>query len=238
MLTIKKLAVASALSALVCPLSAMAGTMGDAVMGESGNFLLVEAGADYMNALYKTNVTGAQSYTTDYPTGQSYNPSAIQPNNFFGGYLGLSLYHNSLLFNSRYDMYALQSKTSYNGTFVSKIAPAKLSFTLDKTWGSIDKFIYGVGAGVVISTQNEAQLFNYGVTPVSTADRSTTVPGQIGFAYPGRGRLDPLVEVVGMYKISQNFNLRANVAYQIPEQSFFTDGHVNVNLGINYALPL
>ena len=238
MLRIKKLVAASALSALVCPLSAMAGTMGGAVMGESGKFLLLEAGADYMNAIYKTNVTGAQSYTTAFPNGQSYNPSAIQPNNFFGGYLGLSLYHNSLLFNSRYDMYASKSRTSEQGLFSSSIAPAKLSFTLDKTWGSIEHFIYGVGAGVVIATHNEAQLFNYTATATPIVGSSTKIPAQIGFAYPGRARLDPLVEVVGMYKISQNFNVRANVAYQIPEQSFFTDGHVNVNLGVNYALPL
>jgi hypothetical protein len=47
-----------------------------------------------------------------------------------------------------------------------------------------------------------------------------------------------LVEAVVMYKLSENFNVRANVAYQIPEQTFYTHGHVNVNLGINYALPL
>lgn len=237
MLTIKKLVAATALSALVCPLSAMAGTMGDAVLGESGTFLLLEAGADYMNAIYKTNVYGAQSFTTATPNGRSYNPSVLMPNNFFGGYLGLSLYRNSLLFNSRYDMYAEQTKTSQAGTFTSKIAPAKLSFTLDKTWGAVDKFIYGVGAGVVISTHNEAQLFDRTVTSY-TINATTTVPGQIGFAFPGRTRLDPLVEVVGMYKVTPNINIRANVAYQIPEQSFYTDGHVNVNLGVNYALPL
>lgn len=221
-----------AMSAILCPLTIQAGAMGDAVMGESGKFLLIEAGANYMNALYKTNVTGAQSYTTTTPNGISYNPSVILPNNFFGGYIGLSLFTNSLLFNTRYDMYASKSKHSLNNTFESDVAPAKLSFTLDKTWGSIQKFIYGVGAGVVVSTHNEAQLFDY--TPPITGPNAD----QIGFAFPGRTRIDPLVEAVVMYKLSQNFNIRANVAYQIPEQSFYTNGHVNVNLGINYALPL
>ena len=228
MLTIKKNIVAIAVSALLCPLTIQAGAMGDAVMGESGKFLLIEAGADYMNAIYKSDLKGAQSYTTSTPNGVSYNPSVILPNNFFGGYIGLSLFTNSLLFNTRYDMYASKTKYSLNNMFKSDMAPAKLSFTLDKTWGSIQKFIYGVGAGVVMATHNEAQLFNYKGNSF----------GQVGFSYPGRARLDPLVEVVAMYKLSQNFNVRANVAYQIPEQSFYTNGHVNVNLGINYALPL
>lgn len=230
MLDLKKIIVTSTLFISFCSLSVQAGTMGDAVMGESGKFLLLEAGADYMNAIYKTDVKGAQSYTTTYPNGQSYNPSKILPNNFFGGYLGLSLYTNSLLFNTRYDMYAKKSRRSLNGLVYTDIAPAKLSFTLDKTWGSIEKLIYGLGAGVVLSTQNEAQLFNY--------NTATQVAGQIGFAFPGRARLDPLVEAVAMYKLSPSFNLRANVAYQIPEQSYFTNGHINVNLGVNYALPL
>ncbi len=230
MLKMKKIMMTSALVTLLCPLSIQAGTMGDAVMGESGKFLLLEAGADYMNAIYKTNVRGAQSYRTAFPNGQSYNPSNVFPNNFFGGYLGLSLYTNSLLFNTRYDMYEKKGRSSDQGLLLTDIAPAKLSFTLDKTWGSIENLIYGVGAGVVVSTHNEAQLFNY--------DTTTQVNNQIGFAFPGRTRLDPLVEAVAMYKLSQKFNLRANVAYQIPEHSFFTNGHVNVNLGINYALPL
>jgi len=235
MLTMKKSLVAIALSATLCPFAIQAGAMGDAVMGESGKFLLLEAGADYMNAIYKNDVRGAQSYTTLTPNGVSYNPSALLPNNFFGGYIGLSLFTNSLLFNTRYDMYASKTKHSFNNTFKSDMAPAKLSFTLDKTWGSIQKFIYGVGAGVVLSTHNEAQVFDYTPPTLATAGSNAY---QIGFAFPGRTRIDPLVEAVAMYKLSQNFNLRANVAYQIPEQSFYTNGHVNVNLGINYALPL
>ena len=230
MLELKKIVMTSALFTLLCPLSIQAGAMGDAVMGESGKFLLIEAGVDYMHAFYKTSVKGAQSYTITNPNGQSYNPSAIMPNNFFGGYYGLSLYMKSLLLNTRYDMYAKKTRHSFNGLISTDMAPAKLSFTLDKTWGSIEKLIYGVGAGVVISTHNEAQLFN--------RDTTTQVNGQIGFAFPGRARLDPLVEAVAMYKLSENFNLRGNVAYQIPEQSYFTNGHLNVNLGINYALPL
>lgn len=229
---IKNALVASAVAALICPFAVNAGTMGDVnVMGENGKFLLIEGGFDYMNALYLNNVTGAQSVTLTNPNGVSYNPSNVLPNNFVGGYMGLSFFLNSWLLNTRYDMYAKNSKQSDNGLVFSDIAPAKLSFTLDKTW-SAAKFIYGLGAGVVLSTQNEAQIFTY--DPATLAVNG----GQIGFAFPGRGRLDPLVEAVGMYRLSNNFNLRGNVAYQIPEHSFYTNGHINVNVGVNYAIPL
>jgi hypothetical protein len=230
MLKMKKIVMTSALFALLSPPNIQAGQMGDAVMGESGKFLLLEAGADYMNAIYKTNVTGADSYTNLTPNGQSYDPSNVFPNNFFGGYMGLSLYTNSLLFNTRYDMYQKKTRRTNQGLLITEMAPAKLSFTLDKTWGSIEKLIYGVGAGVMLQTHNQAEMFNY--------DTTTQINNQIGYSFPGRARLDPLVEAVAMYKLSQKFNLRANVAYQIPENSFYTNGHINVNLGINYALPL
>ena len=48
----KKNIVAIAISAAFCPLAIQAGAMGDAVMGETGKFLLIEAGADYYNAIY------------------------------------------------------------------------------------------------------------------------------------------------------------------------------------------
>ena len=230
MLKVKNVIVASAISALICPFGLNAGTMGDVNLGESGKFLLIEGGASYMNAIYLTNVKGAQSYTVDTPNGFSYNPSTVLPNNFAGGYIGLSLFMNSLLLNTRYDMYAMKGNNSLNGRLYSRMSPAKLSFTLDKTWGYAQSLIYGLGAGVVLSTNNEAQLFNY--------NAATQYNGQIGFAYPGRARLDPLVEAVAMYKLSHNFNIRGNVAYQIPEHSFYTQGHINVNLGINYAFPL
>ena len=41
-----------------------------------------------------------------------------------------------------------------------------------------------------------------------------------------------------MYKLSDNFRMRANVSYQIPEHSYYTNGHLGVNLGINYAIPM
>ena len=230
MLKIKNALIASAVSALICPLGLHAGAMGGVSVAESEKFLLIEGGASYMNAIYLTNVKGAQSYTTVTPNGISYNPSVVLPNNFAGGYIGLSLYTKTLLVNTRYDMYALKGKNSTDNLLYAKQAPSKLSFTLDKTWGSTQTLIYGLGAGVVLSTNNEAQVFN--------RNPATQYGGQIGFAYPGRARLDPLVEAVAMYNLTHNFNLRANVAYQIPEHSFYTNGHINVNLGINYALPI
>ena len=145
--------------------------------------------------------------------------------------MGLSFYFDSWLLNTRYDMYPTKDKTSQNNLVESKIAPAKLSFTLDKTWQHA-RFIYGLGAGMVVSTHNSAEIFVY--DPSALSDNG----GQIGSSFPGRTRLDPLVEVVTMYKLSDNFNLRGNVAYQIPLNSFYTNGHINVNVGINYAIPV
>ncbi|MDI1352221.1 MAG: hypothetical protein PSV35_05530 [bacterium] len=222
----KNLLLVSALSSILASFSLNAGSMGDATVGDTGKFLLIEGGASYMNAFYKNNVVAAESVTSASPFGFSYNPSRIFGNNFVGGYMGASLMFNSLLLNARYELFATKSKTSFNGNVITHMAPARLAFTLDKTWSANESFIYGLGAGVVSSTHNKAEIYNY----LSTS--------QIGRSFPGRNRLDPVVEAVVMYKLCDNFNIRGNVAYQIPAQSFYTDGNIGVNLGINYAIPL
>lgn len=213
------------LLSILASCSLNAGTMGDASMAPT-KFLLIEGGASYMHTFYKNRVVAAESVTADSPYGFSYNPSRIFGNNFVGGYMGVSLLLNSYLLNTRYELFATKNKTSDGGNVVTHMAPARLAFTLDKTWAANESFLYGLGAGVVSSTHNLAEIYNY---------LSTT---QIGRSFPGRNRLDPVVEVVGMYKLNDRFNIRGNVAYQIPAQSFYNNGNLGVNLGMNYAVPL
>ena len=207
---------------------AQAGTMGD-VSSAPNKFLLIEGGASYLHAFYKNSVVGANSYTVTTPSGVAYSPSNIFANDFAGGYMEVSGYFNSLLLNMRYEMYALKGKVSSGGNVFEHKAPAKLAFTLDKTWDFCPELAYGIGAGAALSTQNEAEIFTYTPPAGST---------QIGTSFPGRGRIDPVVEGLLMYKLSDNFRMRANVSYQIPEHSYYTNGHLGVNLGINYAIPM
>jgi hypothetical protein len=221
----KNIILVGALSSILASFSLNAGSMGDANVGAT-KYLLIEGGFSYMHTFYKTNVVAAESRTIANPAGFSYNPSSIFGNNFVGGYMGVSLLANTFLLNARYEMFALNSRTSDSDTVITRLAPARLAFTLDKTWSANESFIYGLGAGVVSSTHNKAEIFDY---------LSTT---QVGRSFPGRNRLDPVVEAVAMYKICDNFNLRGNLAYQIPEQAFFNNGNLGVNVGINYAIPM
>lgn len=216
----------SILASCVCAPLAYSGAMGD-VSTNSRKLLLLEGGASYLHAFYKDNVVGANSYTTLTPNGVSYNPSNIFSNDFAGGYIGASAFINSILLNARYEMYALKGK-SYLGQTYERKAPTKLAFTVDKTWDYNSSLLYGLGAGVVVATQNEAEIFVY--QPVGTT--------QIGTSFPGRTRIDPVVEALAMYQLTDDFRLRANVSYQIPEHSYYTNGHLGVNLGINYAIPM
>lgn len=217
--------------AISLPLFSMgvhAGEMGPA----HSKFLLVEGGVSYMHAYYKNSIKGADSYTTIDPNGRSYNPSKLYPNNFFGGYMGVSFLTYDYLLNMRYELFQNKDKKYTNNQgdqLVARQAPAKLAFTLDKVWHANNMFMYGLGAGVVASTHNKAEIFNYQPVPPRT---------QIGYSYPGRVRLDPLVEAMAMYRISDRVNLKGNVSYQIPAHSYYTSGHLGVNLGVNYAIPV
>lgn len=191
--------------------------------------VLVEGGVTYMHPFYKSSVRGANSYTINDPNGRSYDPSQIYPNDFFGGYFGLSFLFNNYLVNSRYELYQSKSKTFARGRLDTTLAPAKLAFTLDKLWDVHSNLKLGVGAGTVVSTHNKAEIFDRLLTPNQT---------QIGISFPGRVRLDPLIEGVAMYQVSDNFRIRGNISYQIPAHSFYTNGHLGVNLGVNYAIPL
>ena len=221
----------TALSASLLSLQVSAGTMGDAAIN---NQLLFEAGGSYTYSIFKGNTVNADTYTVATPSGVSIHPSNFYPNNFFGGYIELSLLKDILLFNARYDMFALETKkNAVAGTRV-RYAPAKLSFSVDRVWGSVNALSYGAGAGVVLQSLNEGQSFNTNLHTLPNGQYINPVQGK---SIQGRNRIDPLVEAFAMYNIGNNFNVRWNVAYQIPVNSFFTNGSINTNLGINYALP-
>lgn len=214
-------------SALLASFSLHAGGM-----GQTGKFFLIEGGASYLHSFYKTSVIGAESVTSLQPTGRTYNPSNIYPNDFAGGYMSTSFFFNSLLLNARYELFAKKGKVFVDddSNVFTHMAPAKFAVTLDKVWEANPSLLYGLGAGVVASTNNEAELlFNY--LPVDPDIR-------IGYSFPGRLRLDPVIEAVAMYKLTDKFNARLNVSYQIPAQSLYTNGNLGVNLGINYAMPV
>lgn len=201
------------------------------------SYLLFEAGASYSYALYKNSFTAPESHTIVTPNGVSIDPGDFYPNNFWGGYIGLSLLKCNMLYNIRYDMYAADTENGTNSRI--KIAPVKLSFTADSVFGDINTFSYGLGAGVVISVINKGDAY----TPAEVAearvlDNEQVIHPVIGESIQGRTRIDPLVEVFGMYHITPNMNMKLNVAYQIPINNAFTNGSINANLGLNYALPV
>lgn len=201
------------------------GTMGG--VETSTTDLLIEAGGSYTHFYYK-RVASPESRNVANPNGYVYNPGDYHANDFFGGYLGLSLYRKSWLMNMRYDMFALKGKTNSLARTFSHIAPEKLSFTLDKTWHATTVFLYGIGGGVTMTTYNQAEIFY----------TSALGDGTFGRSFHGRARLAPLVEVMGMYKVAENLNIRANVAYQIPVTEVYNNGSLTANLGINYSIAL
>lgn len=223
----------TALSASIFSLSVSAGTMGG--VETPSTFLLLEAGGSYSHVFYKDSVVTPESFTLASPNGIAINPRDFYPKNFGGGYIEASILRNYWLFNVRYDMFANETKSNTaQGTRV-QIAPAKLSFTVDRAWGSFDALSYGAGAGAVVATMNSGQAFITGAETLSTGQVIEPTQGE---SINGRTRIDPLVEAFAMYRISPNFNVRLNVAYQIPVHSFLTDGSINTNLGINYAFPI
>ncbi|MDI9817794.1 MULTISPECIES: hypothetical protein [unclassified Legionella] len=211
-------------------ITANAGAMGPTYVAPD-KYLLIEGGLSYMHVFYKDSVRGANSFSTIDPIGRTYNPSRIYPNNFFGGYMGVSFLYDTYLWNTRYELFGSKGKTFRNADqrVDATLAPTKLAFTLDKLFYANGDLRLGVGAGAVLSTHNKAELFTWNPVPPRT---------QIGVSFPGRVRLDPLVEALAMYRLTDNLNLRGNVSYQIPAHSFYTNGHLGVNLGINYAVPL
>lgn len=203
-----------------------AGSMGPAVMPE--RLLLIEGGLSYSHAFYDGEGFFGESRTAFNPNGFSSHHNDFYPNDFFGGYIGASLYiPTNWLLNIRYDMYG--EKTQFNSFAQTEIslAPVKLSFTIDKVFGNFNDLSFGFGAGVVAETLNDGDFF----VPVSASNPPSE-------SLQGQTIIDPLVEVFGMYRCTNNFGIKFNAAYQIPVHNKFGNGDVNLNLGLNYAFPI
>lgn len=222
----------SALAGSIFSLSVSAGTMGD--VATPMTWLLLEAGGSYTTTFFKDHVRTPESFTVATPYGVQIQPDAFYPDNFGGGYIGASILRNDWLFNLRYDMFARSTQTNTAYGTIIKIAPNKLTLSLDKVWGAPGTFTYGLGAGVVVATANQASAY----TPIPHLTNGQLIQTVHGESIQGRTRIDPQIEALAMYPLAENVNIKLNVGYQIPVSSFFSDGSLNVNLGLNYALPL
>ncbi len=217
------------LSALLLALAATAsnaGTMGPAVTPE--RLLLIEGGVSYTHAFYDSFSLFPESRSPFNPSGFGINPRDFYPNDFWGGYIGASLYTPSnWLLNARYDMYSNERKYNAVAETIIELAPVKLSFTVDKVWGNFSDLSFGLGAGAVVESLNDGELF----VPVDVHNPPSE-------SFQGRTIIDPLVEAFVMYRFVNNFGIKLNAAYQIPFNTKFGNGDVNVNLGCNYAFPI
>lgn len=198
----------------------LSGTMAN--IEQSSTSLLLEGGASYTHFFYKNNVYSAEADLR-------FNPADYFANNFWGGYIGASIYRNDTwLMNLRYDMFALKGKVYSVANTYSHTAPEKLTLSLDKTWNTSTPLTVGFGGGVVVTTYNEGQFFYYG----------KLYGVEHGKSYHGRVRMFPLVEGLVMYPITENIKIKLNVGYQIPVTDIYDNGMINTNLGINYSFPL
>lgn len=212
----------SALLLAMASAASNAGTMGPAA---PSYLLLLEAGASYSHSFYQDNAIFPESRTSTTPNGYSINLNDFYPNNFWGGYIGASIYLPSdWLLNARYDMYQEKSQINYRAETEIEIAPSRLSLSVDKLWGDINTLSYGLGAGAVIETLNEG---NFWIALNTNNPLSESIQG--------RSVINPLVEAFTMYRFG-NIGIKLNAAYQIPVNNKFGNGDMNVNLGFNYAL--
>lgn len=213
------------LSLLLASSTACAGTMGPIMAADK--FFLVEGGVAYSHAFYKDRAIFPESITPFTPSGFAVNPNDFFPNDFFGGYAGMSFYFPGWLVNTRYTVYEHKTKVnSLAGTAIG-FGPSKLSFTADRVWGNFYELSYGLGAGAVLETLNK------GGAIIDLDDNNP-----LSESFQGRSRLDALVEAMIMYRCTNNFGTKLNVEYQIPVNNVFGHGDINVNLGINYAFPI
>ncbi|RUR19055.1 hypothetical protein ELY21_05895 [Legionella sp. km535] len=216
----------SALFLALVSSTTIAGTMGPVMT--SDRYLLLEAGASFTHGFYSSSAVFPETITPLFPNGIAINLNDFYPNNFWGGYIGASYYvPANWLFNARYEMYGKKDKVNPLNTGSISLAPVKLAFTVDKVFGDFHSFSYGVGAGAVIENTNDGDVF---VT--------TSVNGASSESIQGRSRIDPQVEAFGMYRFANNLGIKLNAGYQIPVNSKFGNGDLNVSLGINYGFPV
>lgn len=217
------------LSALVLALASttsFAGTMGPIASPQL--MLLLEAGASYSYAFYDDNAVFPESATVFAPNGFAVNLNDFYPNNFWGGYIGASVFFPQYwMANMRYDMFGTDDKVNALAQTRISLAVTKLSLTVDKVFGDINSFSYGVGGGAVIESLNDG---SFNITPAFFSN----IPSE---SIQGRTIMDPLLEAFAMYRMG-NFGVKLNGAYQIPVNTHFGSGDINLNLGLNYSFNL
>lgn len=214
------------LAALVLSLASIpgfAGTMGPVAPEK---LLFIEGGLSYSHAFFKDSVVTPESITAATPNGFAINPKDYYPDDYWGGYIGASLYCSNWLANVRLDMFGSESKINATAQTHIEIAPAKLSITLDRVWGDIHTFSYGIGAGAVVETINEG-AFRVPVTEAFAVSETLQ-----------RSRIDPQVEGFAMYRMANNLGIKFNIGYQFPVNHDVSNGDLNLNLGLNYAFPV
>lgn len=214
----------SLLALSLASMPALAGTMGPVT---TEKFFLLEGGVAYTHAFYKDRAVFPESYTPFTPNGYAINPNHFYPENFWGGYAGVSFYFPGWLLNTRYSLYEARTEVNHHAGTRIKLQPAKLAFTTDKVWGDINQFSMGLGAGAVIETLNKGE-----------ARIHVSLDNPISESFQGRSIINPLVEAFAMYRCTNNFGVKLNVEYQIPVSRTFGHGDLNVGLGVNYALPV
>lgn len=215
-----------ALLLAIASTSSYAGTMGPIATPE--RLLLLEGGFSYSHSFYRDQVVFPESRSSLNPNGFLIHPSDFYPSNFYGGYIGASLYlPQNWLLNSRYDMYGSEDKHNIYAETDIDFAPSRLSFSIDKVFGDFNSLSFGAGAGAVIENTNDGN-FVVSVHPLNPVSESLQ----------GRTRIDPMVEAFAMYRFVNNFGIKVNAAYQIPLHNKFGSGDLNVNLGVNYAFAI
>lgn len=215
------------LTALILSLAStatFAGTMGPM---PAEKLLFIEGGLAYSHGFLKSNHVSPESRTAAFPGGFSYDPSNVYPNDYWGGYIGASLFCSDWLVNMRLDMFSAESKYT-TGVGTIKLAPGQLSFTLDRVMGDINSLSYGIGAGAVVEVLNEGSFIAHfdGTNPQPP---SNTLQ---------RSRIDPQIEGFVMYRMDNNVGIKFNLGYQFPVNHDVANGDLNLNLGINYSFPV
>ncbi|QDP72231.1 hypothetical protein FOG18_06495 [Legionella israelensis] len=203
-----------------------AGTMGPAVIDH--HQLMIEGGFSYLHTFYKDRVVPPESRTAFFPFGFPIDPSDFYPENFYGGYIGLSYYVPNWLLNSRLSMYGTETERNRRHDTSVSLSPVRLVFSADRVFGDINNTSFGIGAGAVITNNNDGEYLE-GPRAEPGTERSHSLAGE-------STRIDPIVEAFVMQRFANNFNVKFNAEYQIPVNDSHSHGDLVLSLGVNYAM--
>ena len=82
------------------------------------------------------------------------------PNNFWGGYIGSSIYFpTNWLINTRLDMFASESKANLAAGTRQKLSPVHFSLSVDKVLGDFNAMSFGLGAGAIFENVNDGNMY-------------------------------------------------------------------------------